>query len=137
MKVIYNSRSGKKEGCDEFDYVPLEELFAKSDFISLHIPFDKSQGPTIGAKEFAMMKDGVFFVNCARGGVVDEAAMLEAIGSGKVAAAAVDVFEQEPTKNEALYTNDKISLTPHVGASTGEAQERIGKEIVEIIKSRF
>lgn len=137
MKVIYNSRSGKKEGCDEFEYVSFEDVLTKSDYVSLHIPFDKTQGPTIGSKEFAMMKDGVFFVNCARGGVVDEAAMLAALDSGKVKAAAVDVFEQEPTQNTELCASDKVSLTPHVGASTSEAQERIGKEIVEIIKSKL
>ncbi len=137
MKVMYNTRSGKKEGCDEFEFVPMEELLAKSDFISLHIPYDKKQGTLIGAREFEMMKDGVFLVNCARGGVVDEEALLAALDSGKVAAAALDVFEQEPTTNERLFRNSKVCLTPHIGASTVEAQERIGKEIVEIVKSRL
>jgi len=137
MKVIYNSRSGRKEGCDEFEYVTMEELLAKSDFISLHVPFDKEKGMLIGAKEFEMMKDGVYLVNCARGGVVCEDALLTALDSGKVAAAALDVYEQEPTKNEKLYTHDKVSLTPHIGASTIEAQEKIGKEIVEIIKKQL
>lgn len=137
MKVIYNSRSGKKEGCDEFDFVPMEELLAKSDFISLHIPYDKEQGALIGTKEFEKMKDGVFLVNCARGGVVDEEALLAALDSGKVAAAAVDVYEQEPTKNERLYSHGHVCLTPHIGASTIEAQKRIGKEIVNIIKNQL
>ncbi len=137
MKVIYNSRSGRKDGCEEFEYVPMEELLANSDFISLHIPYDKEQGTLIGQKEFEKMKDGVFLVNCARGGVVDEEALLSALNFGKVAAAALDVYEQEPTKNERLCMHDKVCLTPHIGASTIEAQERIGKEIVEIIKSRL
>ncbi len=137
MKVIYNTRSGKKEDCDEFDFVPMEELLAKSDFISLHIPYDKKQGTLIGPKEFEKMKKGVFLVNCARGGVVDEDALLAALDSGKVAAAALDVFEQEPTANERLCRNSKVCLTPHIGASTIEAQERIGKEIVDIIKNRL
>lgn len=136
MKVIYNTRSGRKEDCDEFEFVPMEELLAKSDFISLHIPCDKGQGPLIGPKEFEMMKDGVFIVNCARGGILDEESLLAALDSGKVAAAALDVYEQEPTTNERLYTHSRISLTPHIGASTVEAQERIGKEVVEIIKNR-
>jgi D-3-phosphoglycerate dehydrogenase len=136
MKVIYNTRSGRKEGCDEFEFVPMEELLAKSDFISLHIPYDKEQGPLIGPKEFEKMKDGVFIINCARGGILDEESLLAALESGKVAAAALDVYEQEPTKNEKLYTHSKICLTPHIGASTIEAQERIGKEVVEIIKNR-
>ena len=137
MKVIYNTRSGKKEGYTDFEYVTMEELLRKSDFISLHIPYDKEKGPVLGTKEFEMMKDGVYLINCARGGVVSEEALLEALDSGKVAAAALDVFEQEPTKNEKLYTHSKVSLTPHIGASTIEAQEKIGKEIVEIIKNKL
>lgn len=137
MNVIYNTRSGEKTGFDEFDFVKMEELLAKSDFISLHIPYDKEQGTFIGPKEFEMMKDGVFIVNCARGGVLDEAALLAALDSGKVAAAALDVYEQEPTKNERLCSHGKICLTPHIGASTIEAQERIGMEIVQIIRNRL
>lgn len=137
MKVIYNTRSGKKEGFDGFDFVTMEEILMKSDFISLHVPFDKEKGTLIGAKEFEMMKNGVYLVNCSRGGVVSEEALLAALDSGKVAAAALDVFEQEPTKNEKLYTHSRVSLTPHIGASTIEAQEKIGKEIVEIIKKQL
>lgn len=137
MKVIYNTRSGKKDGYTDFEYVTMEELLKKSDFISLHIPYDKEKGTLIGAKEFEMMKDGVYLINCARGGVVSEEALLAALDSGKVAAAALDVFEQEPAKNEKLYTHNKVSLTPHIGASTIEAQEKIGKEIVEIIKKQL
>ena len=137
MKVIYNTRSGRKEGCDEFDFVTMEELLAKSDFISLHIPYDKEQGTFIGPKEFEVMKNGVYLVNCSRGGVVSEEALLAALDSGKVAAAALDVYEQEPTKNERLCTHGKVCLTPHIGASTIEAQEKIGREIVEIIKKQL
>jgi len=83
------------------------------------------------------MKDGTYLVNCARGGVVDEDAMVDALDSGKLAGAAVDVFAEEPTKNEKLYTHPKVSLTPHIGASTKEAQKRIGEEIVSIVKSNL
>lgn len=134
MKIIYNTRSGQKEGYDDFEYVRMEELLRRSDFISLHIPFDKKKGCIIGPKEFELMKGGVYLINCARGGVVSEDALLEALDSGKVAGAALDVFEQEPTKNERLYTHKKVCLTPHIGASTIEAQEKIGKEIVKIIR---
>ena len=137
MKVIYTNRSGSKEGYDNYKYVTMEELLKESDFISLHIPFNKETGAVIGAKEFEMMKNGMYLVNCARGGVVDENALLDALDSGKVSAAAIDVFEDEPTKNERLYTHEKVSLTPHIGASTKEAQARIGEEIVEIIKKNF
>lgn len=137
MNVIYTNRSGKVEGADEYTYMPFNELFAQSDFISLHIPAGPGGKAVIGKEQFEMMKNGVYVINTARGGVVCEKALLEALDSGKVAAAAIDVFEEEPTKNEALYTHDKISLTPHIGASTGEAQMRIGEEIVEIITNFF
>jgi D-3-phosphoglycerate dehydrogenase len=133
MNVIYNSRSGRKEAHDDFEYRPLEETLSVSDFISLHVPADKEKGALIGVKEFALMKDGVYLINCARGGVIDEDALLAALDSGKVAAAALDVFENEPPKNELILSHERISLTPHIGASTKEAQQKIGAEIVKII----
>ncbi len=105
--------------------------------ITLHIPFIKEQGPAIAEKEFDMMKDGVYLINCARGGVVCEDSLLKALDSGKVAAAGIDVFEEEPTKREALYTHPKVSMTPHIGASTSEAQTRIGVETVDTIINFF
>ncbi|MTI65908.1 MAG: 3-phosphoglycerate dehydrogenase [Firmicutes bacterium] len=137
MKILYTNRSGAKEGYDEYSYVSMEELLKKSDFISLHVPFNKEKGALIGENEFNMMKDGVYLVNLARGGVVDEKALLKALDSGKVAAAAVDVFEKEPTENKELYTHKRVSLTPHIGASTKEAQARIGKEVIEKIKKNL
>jgi len=137
MTVIYHTRSGKKAGFDQYEYVPMEELLKRSDFISLHIPYDKNTGATITEKEFAMMKKGVFLVNCARGGVVSESALLDALDSGQVAAAALDVFETEPTNNERLVAHERVCLSPHIGASTAEAQERIGTEIVGIIREFF
>jgi D-3-phosphoglycerate dehydrogenase len=133
MNVIYNSRSGRKEGCDDFEYQSFEEILSNSDFISLHVPADKERGALLGSKEFALMKDGVYLINCARGGVVDEEALLAALDSGKVAAAALDVFETEPPKDERILSHERISLTPHIGASTKEAQQKIGAEVVEII----
>ncbi len=137
MKVVYNTRSGKVEGNEAFQYVSKEELLKTSDFISLHIPYDKAAGAVLGEKEFEMMKDGVYLINSARGGVVCEKSLLQALDSGKVAAAALDVFEEEPTKNEAILKHDKIMLSPHIGASTYEAQEAIGEEIVKIVKDFF
>ena len=115
----------------------MDELIASSDFISLHIPFDKNVGAVIGEAEIAKMKNGVYIVNCARGGVVDETALVKALDSGKVAAAAIDVFAEEPTKNESLYTHPKVSLTPHIGATTKEAQDRVADEVVEILIEFF
>ncbi|MFD2556991.1 D-2-hydroxyacid dehydrogenase [Sphingobacterium tabacisoli] len=111
--------------------VELDELFKVSDFISLHVPFlDK---PVIGKEEFALLKDGVGLVNASRGGVIDELELIEALNSGKVAFAGLDVFESEPTPRGALLTHPKVSLTPHIGAATNEAQERIGEELALLL----
>jgi D-3-phosphoglycerate dehydrogenase len=105
--------------------VPLEELIAKSDMISMHVP----GGKMITADEINQMKDGVILINASRGGVIGEADLLAGLNSGKIAHACLDVFENEPTPNEALLKHPKISLTPHIGAATNEAQERIGVEL--------
>lgn len=111
--------------------VPIEELLRQADFISLHVPFtDKA---VIGAAEFEAMKNGVGIVNASRGGVIDEEALIAALNSGKVAFAGLDVFENEPTPRKDLLTHPKVSLTPHIGAATGEAQERIGEELANLI----
>lgn len=137
MKVIYTNRSGAKEGYDDYTYMSLDELLESSDFISIHVPFNKEAGAVLGEDQFDKMKDGVYVINTARGGVICEKSLLKALDSGKVSAAAVDVFEEEPTKNEALYTHPKVSLTPHIGASSKEAQARIGVEVVETITKFF
>lgn len=113
--------------------VTKNELLEKSDFISLHMPFIKSEGPTLAEKEFEMMKKGVVVVNCARGGVVKESALLAALNSGKVAYAGVDVFESEPPTDaqKELINHPNVCVTPHIGASTDEAQERVSLEIAE------
>lgn len=134
MKVIYNDLLGKQNGYEKFEYVSFDELLKASDIISLHIPYDKEKGAVIGKEQIAMMKDGAYIINCARGGVVNEAALLEALNSGKIAGAGIDVYEEEPTKNEALVNHPKVSVTPHIGASTVEAQMRIGVEVVNIIE---
>jgi len=113
--------------------VSKEELLKQSDIISLHIPFNKTEGASIAKNEFEMMKDGVIIINCARGGVVDENDLLEALNSGKVKAAGIDVFVNEPTTEAQmnLIKHPRVSVTPHIGASTDEAQERVGQEIAE------
>lgn len=137
MKVIYNDILGPAKDCPEYSFVSLDELLADSDFISLHVPGNKDKSPVISKAEFTKMKDGAFLINCARGSVVDEAALLEALNSGKIAGAGIDVFPEEPPQNLELIRHEKISVTPHVGASTKEAQKRIGAEIVSIIKENI
>ncbi|MDT8325114.1 MAG: D-2-hydroxyacid dehydrogenase [Bacteroidota bacterium] len=113
--------------------VSKDDVLAKADYISLHIPFIKEQGPTLTAAEFAKMKDGVVLINCARGGTVAEKDLIEALNSGKVRAAGIDVYENEPVTEAqtALVNHPNVSVTPHIGASTVEGQTRVGIEIAE------
>ena len=108
---------------------PLEDVFKHSDFITLHVP--AQDGYVIGKDEFAMLKNNVAIVNCARGGVIDEVALIEALDNNKVAFAGLDVFENEPTPEIQILMHPKVSLTPHIGAATLEAQDRIGTELAE------
>lgn len=117
----------------EFKTQPMEDVFKHSDFITLHVP--AQEGYVIGAAEFLQMKDHVGLVNCARGGVIDEVALIEALDSNKVLFAGLDVFENEPTPEIQILMHPKISLTPHIGAATLEAQDRIGTELAEQIIS--
>lgn len=112
---------------------PMEDLLKHSDFITLHVP--AQDGYVIGKEELDMMKDNVGIINAARGGVIDEVALVEALDSGKVLFAGLDVFEKEPTPEIQLLMHPKISLTPHIGAATLEAQDRIGTELAEQIIS--
>lgn len=111
----------------------LDEVLAQSDFISLHIPAQADGSAVIGKAEFERMKDGVRIINLARGGVIDESALIEALDNGKVSHAALDVFVGEPTPREDILAHEKISLTPHIGAATVEAQDRIGTELADTI----
>ena len=113
--------------------VSKEEVIKNSDFLTLHVPAQKEY--VIGKDEFDKMKEGAIIVNAARGGVLDEIALVNAIESGKVARAALDVFEKEPQPEIQLLMNSSLSLTPHTGAATNEAQDRIGVELADQIKS--
>ena len=108
-----------------------ESLLAESDFVSLHVPAQKDY--VIGANEFNQMKDGAAIVNAARGGVIDEVALLKALDSGKLSFAGLDTFEEEPKPAMQVLIHSKVSLTPHIGAATGEAQDRIGEELAQQI----
>ncbi len=110
-----------------------EEVLKQADFLTLHVPAQDKY--VIGKPELDIMKDGAILVNAARGGVVDEVSLVEAISSGKIARAALDVFEKEPKPEIQLLMNPALSLTPHTGAATNEAQDRIGVELAEQIIS--
>jgi len=137
MKVIYTDILGPNKNCPDYNFVSFDQLLADSDFISLHVPGNKDKSPLIDKEKLAKMKDGVRLVNCARGGVIDEEALLEALNSGKVAGAGIDVYVEEPNNNIELVNHERVSVTPHIGASTKEAQKRIGQEIISIIKENF
>lgn len=112
---------------------PLEELLKHADFITLHVP--AQEGYVLDKAEFDVMKNDVGIVNCARGGVINEVALIEALDNEKVLFAGLDVFENEPTPEIQILMHPKISLTPHIGAATLEAQDRIGTELAEQIIS--
>lgn len=109
--------------------VSFERVLAESDYITIHVP--SSDQPVLGANELKKLKDGVFLVNTSRGGSIEESALLAALNTGKVAGAALDVFVNEPNPNESLLNHPQISVSPHIGASTLEAQRNIGLELAD------
>jgi D-3-phosphoglycerate dehydrogenase len=111
--------------------VSIQDLFAWSDFISLHLPRNVETRDLVGDQAFSEMKQGVRIVNAARGGIIDERALLDALKSGKVAAAALDVFSSEPPTMDELIQHPRVIATPHIGAQTAEAQARASKDIAE------
>lgn len=113
--------------------VELDELLARADFISLHTPLTDKTRNILDEAAFAKMKKGVRVINCARGGLLDEAALKRALDEGRVARAALDVFEEEPATKHALFGNERVVATPHLGASTAEAQEKVAEQIAEQI----
>ncbi len=117
-------------------YVEMDELLAKADFISVHAPAVDG-GALISAEAIEKMKDGVVIINTSRGSNVDEAALLAGLESGKVRAAGLDVYADEPASNSALYSHPMVSCTPHIGAGTKEATKRIGAELVTVVKAFF
>ncbi len=115
--------------------IEIARVFKESDFITFHLPGGTK--PVVGAEELASMKDGVILINSARGGIIDENVLLEGLNSGKIGGAGLDVFENEPTPKEALLKHPNVSSTPHIGASTIEAQSYIGMELADKIIAFF
>lgn len=117
--------------------VSFDELLAEADIISLHLPLTKDTKHMISRAEFDRMKIGVILINAARGGIVDEAALLEALNSGKVRAVALDVFEKEPPTDFSLIDHPNVIATPHIGAAAEEGQKRAGLEVVKILEEQL
>ena len=113
MKIIYADVLGKQDNL-AYEFMDLDNLLKVSDYVSLHVPYDKDKGALISSREISMMKEGAVIINCARGKVVDEEALLEGLNSGKLAGAGIDVFEQEPSKNTELINHERVSVTPHI-----------------------
>jgi D-3-phosphoglycerate dehydrogenase / 2-oxoglutarate reductase len=131
MKVLAYDKYITKSTAAKITIVSLDQLLKESDYISLHIPFVKTEGATIKEADFEKMKNGVILINCARGGTVDEQALLKHLNAGKVLAAGLDVYAAEPPTFKELVNHPKIVCTPHIGASTKEGQLRAGKICAE------
>jgi len=128
---------GHGEVTVDIEKVALGELISRSDAVSIHVPKQSDGSAVIGSEELAKMKKGVLLVNAARGGVIDEPALLSALNSGHVAGAALDVFENEPTPSQDVLSHEKLALSPHIGAATMEAQDRIGEEMADLIMAEM
>jgi D-3-phosphoglycerate dehydrogenase len=121
------------EECVYDRFVSLTEMLPHADFITIHVPLTPHTHHLISTKEFNMMKDGVMLIDCSRGGVVDQEALYQALLSGKVKGAALDVFEEEPPKNSKLLTLNNVIATPHIGAQTNEAQFKASVQIAKAV----
>ena len=137
VDLDFHPSIGHRKVSVTFKCVSFTKLLIESDFITLHVPFPKGSAPVIGKKEFDLMKAGAGIVNTARGGVVSETDLIEALNNGKVSFAGIDVFEGEPIIKKELRENSKVTLSPHIGGSTKEAQERIGIELAEKVVEYF
>lgn len=132
--VSVTCKLGNTEVDVKISAINLDDMLEQADFITLHVPF--TGAPVLGKSEFEKMKKGVYIVDAARGGTIDEDALLEALENGTISAVGLDVFVNEPTPRQDILDHPRISLTPHIGASTLEAQEKIGTELAgKIIKS--
>lgn len=133
MRVIYTDRA--PAAGVPYEMMDADALLAQADFITFHIPATKGQPPMVNKEFLSKMKNGAYLVNTARGALIDEEALCDALDSGKLAGAGLDVYQEEPCVNQRLLHHPKVSLTPHIGGTTKEAQDRIGDEVVEIIKN--
>jgi D-3-phosphoglycerate dehydrogenase len=137
MEIIYSDIMGPMDVNSTWKYVSMDEVICRSDFISLHVPANQNGSYLIDEPELHKMKKDAFLINTARGSLVNEKALLEALDRGKIAGAGIDVYCQEPCNNHALIQHEKISVTPHIGAATCEAQARIGQLILKMIDEYY
>ena len=133
MKVVYNDFV-KYNGDRDYIFASIDEILETADYITVHTPLNETTRYMFNEITFKKMKNTAFFINCARGGIVKEDDLLKALEEGQIAGAAIDCFENEPQPIKELLNHPKVSVTPHIGASTIEAQERIGQEITSIVE---
>lgn len=134
MEILYTNKRGEDKNYEGiYEYAELDELLQRSDYISLHLPSLKGDASLLGVREFDLMKPGVYVINTARGSLIDEESLLHYLNQGKIKAAALDVFKEEPPRDQRLYTHEKILLSPHMGSQTKEAKLRVGKTVVTIV----
>lgn len=137
MKIIYTDIIECLDNRKDFRFATFETIIKEADYITVHTPLTNNTRYMFNEDIFNQMKETAFFINCARGGIVNERDLLNAVEGGKIAGAAIDCFEDEPLPLKELLDNPKITVTPHIGASTEEAQQRIGDEIAGIIEDFF
>ncbi|MGM0395890.1 MAG: D-2-hydroxyacid dehydrogenase [Bacillota bacterium] len=129
MNIVFYDKFIRED--KTYQYLPFTQVLNNADFLTFHI--SATEKPLIGEEEINLMKDGAIIINTARGGIIEEKALLEALNNNKIAGAGIDVFEEEPTPNPELCNHPNVSVTPHIGAATFEAQERIGQEVIEVV----
>lgn len=137
MNIMYTDIIQCKDNKDIYKFATIDEILENADYITVHTPLTDETKYMFNGNCFEKMKETAFFINCARGGIVNENDLLDAINNRKIAGAALDCFENEPLPLEELVTNPRVTVTPHIGASTIEAQARIAVEIVDIIDDYF
>lgn len=137
VDLEFHPAIGQRKISVTFKCVSFTKLITEADFITLHVPFPKGSAPVLSKKEFDLMKKGVGIVNTARGGVISETDLADALNSGKIGFAGLDVFEGEPLVRETIRKHQAVSLSPHIGGSTREAQERIGIELAQKVVEFF
>jgi len=134
MEILYSDIMGPMDVEPTWKFISVDELISQSDFISLHVPSNQDGKFLIGKSELKKMKKSAFLINTARGNLVDENALIEALDKGDIAGAGIDVYCHEPCENIKLLQHERISATPHIGAATEEAQSRIGQQILQLIE---
>lgn len=137
MKPVAYDEYVDEAPVDGVEMVSKEPLLSGADYVTLHVPFDPTVGAIIGAEELQSMKDSAYLINCARGGVVDEDALVTALQQSQIAGAGIDVYEQEPPGESDLIQHPRVTLTPHLGASTVEAQRRVGEQAAREVTDFF